>query len=67
MKRNGFEVTFPYNLLHTVKETVENAGGRVVGEEYNQLVKFTVETRKGEAEELMKLLRERTRGRVRVW
>lgn len=61
-----FEVTFPYNLFHTVKETVENAGGRVVGEEYDQLVKFTVETRKGEAEPLMELLTEKTRGRVRL-
>ena len=61
-----FEVAFPYNLFHTVKETVENAGGRVVGEEYGQLVKFTVETRKGEAEELMELLTEKTRGRARL-
>ena len=61
-----FEVTFPYNLFHTVKETVERAGGRVVGEEYGELVKFTVETRKGEAESLMGLLTEKTRGRVRL-
>ncbi|WP_297091470.1 YigZ family protein [Thermococcus sp.] len=61
-----FEVTFPYNLFHTVKETVERAGGRVVGEEYGELVKFTVETRKGEAESLMGLLTEKTRGRARL-
>jgi len=61
-----FEVTFPYNLFHTVKKTVEDADGRVVGEEYGQLVKFTVETRKGEAESLMELLRERTKGRARL-
>ncbi|ASJ00622.1 YigZ family protein [Thermococcus gorgonarius] len=61
-----FEVTFPYNLFHTVKETVEKAGGKVVGEEYGELVKFTVETREGEAEPLMELLTEKTRGRVRL-
>ena len=60
-----FEVTFPYNLFHTVRETVENAGGRVVEEEYGGLVKFTVETRKGEEESLMELLTEKTRGRAR--
>ena len=61
-----FEVIFPYNLFQAVKRTVEEAGGRVVGEEYGQLVKFTVETRKGEAEKLMELLRERTKGRARL-
>ncbi len=61
-----FEVTFPYNLFHTVKKTVEDADGRVVGEEYGQLVKFTVETRKGKVESLMELLRERTKGRARL-
>ena len=61
-----FEVTFPYNLFHTVKETVERAGGRVVGEEYGELVKFTVETRRGEAESLIGLLTEKTRGRARL-
>ncbi|BAD84708.1 hypothetical protein, conserved, UPF0029 family [Thermococcus kodakarensis KOD1] len=61
-----FEVTFPYNLFHTVRSTIEENGGRVVGEEYGELVKFTVETRKGEAEPLMELLTERTRGRVRL-
>ncbi len=66
-EKERFEVTFPYSLFHTVKGVVENAGGRVVGEEYNQRVKFTVETRKGEAEELMELLTEKTRGRVRFW
>ncbi|WP_297478755.1 YigZ family protein [Thermococcus sp.] len=59
-----FEATFPYNLFHAVKKTVEDAGGRIIWEEYGQLVKFTVETRKGEAERLMELLRERTKGRV---
>ncbi|MBP1912741.1 YigZ family protein [Thermococcus stetteri] len=61
-----FEVTFPYNLFHLVRSTVEENGGRVVGEEYGELVKFTVETRKGEAEPLMKLLTEKTRGRIRL-
>ncbi len=61
-----FEVTFPYSLFHTVKSTIEENGGRVVGEEYGELVKFTVETRKGEAEPLMELLTEKTRGRVRL-
>ena len=61
-----FEVAFPYNLFHTVRETVENAGGKVVKEEYGQLVKFTVETRKGEAEPLMDLITEKTRGRARL-
>ena len=61
-----FEITFPYSLFHTVKETVEKAGGRVVGEEYGGLVKFIVETRKGEAEPLMELLTEKTRGRARL-
>ncbi|WP_297494677.1 YigZ family protein [Thermococcus sp.] len=59
-----FEATFPYNFFHAVKKTVEDAGGRIIWEEYGQLVKFTVETRKGEAERLMELLRERTKGRV---
>ncbi|MDK2915423.1 MAG: hypothetical protein PWQ79_2338 [Thermococcaceae archaeon] len=61
-----FEVTFPYSLFHTVKSTIEENGGRVVGEEYGELVKFTVETRKGEAEPLMELLTEKTRGRIRL-
>ncbi|KUH33933.1 thymidylate synthase [Thermococcus celericrescens] len=61
-----FQVTFPYSLFHTVRETVEKAGGGVVKEDYGELVTFTVETRKGEAEKLMELLTERTRGRVRL-
>ncbi len=61
-----FEVAFPYSLFHAVKETVENAGGKVLREEYNQLVKFTVEVRKDEAEKLMALLTEKTRGRARL-
>ncbi|ASJ09254.1 thymidylate synthase [Thermococcus siculi] len=61
-----FEVTFPYNLFHAVRETIEKAGAKVVGEEYGELVTFTVETRKGEAEPLMALLTEKTRGRVRL-
>ena len=61
-----FEVTFPYNLFHAVKETVDDAGGRVVNEEYGELVKFTVETRRGEAKPLIELLTERTRGRIKV-
>ncbi|NJE02972.1 YigZ family protein [Thermococcus sp. MV11] len=61
-----FQVTFPYGLFHTVRETVEEAGGRVVGEDYGELVTFTVETRKGEAEGLMELLTERTRGKARL-
>ncbi len=61
-----FQVRFPYSLFHPVRETVENSGGRVVGEEYGELVTFTVETRKGEAEKLMELLTERTRGRARL-
>ena len=60
------EVTFPHNLFHTAKKAVENAGGRAVEEEYGQLVKFAVKTMKDEAEALMALLRERTRGRVRL-
>ncbi|ASJ04647.1 YigZ family protein [Thermococcus barossii] len=61
-----FEVTLPYSFFHTVRETIEKAGGRVVGEEYDEVVTFTVETRKGEAERLMELLRERTMGRARL-
>ena len=61
-----FEVTFPYNLFHTVRKTVENGGGKVVGEEYGELVKFIVETRRSKAEPLMELLTEKTRGRVRL-
>ncbi len=61
-----FEVTFPYNLFHTIKETVDKAGGRVIKEEYGELVKFTVETRKGYAEKLIELLTEKTKGRIRV-
>ncbi|WP_258084343.1 YigZ family protein [Thermococcus thermotolerans] len=61
-----FQVTFPYSLFHLVRDTVKNSGGRIVGEEYGELVTFTVETRKGEAENLMELLRERTRGRIRL-
>ncbi|NJE48130.1 YigZ family protein [Thermococcus sp. 9N3] len=61
-----FQITFPYNLFHTVRETIEKAGARVVGEDYSNNVTFTVEVRKGEAEELMELLRERTRGGVRL-
>ncbi|CAD5244294.1 Thymidylate synthase [Thermococcus camini] len=61
-----FQVTFPYSLFHHVRETIENSDGRVVGEDYGELVTFTVETRKGEAEKLMELLTERTRGRVRL-
>ena len=45
-----FQVTFPYDLFHTVRETIKKAGGRVVGENYDEVVTFTVETRKGEAE-----------------
>ncbi|ASA77550.1 YigZ family protein [Thermococcus sp. 5-4] len=61
-----FQVTFPYGLFHLVRETVENSGGKVVGEDYGELVTFTVETRKGEAENLMELLTERTRGKIRL-
>ncbi|QDA31643.1 YigZ family protein [Thermococcus indicus] len=61
-----FQVTFPYGLFHLVRETVENTGGRVVGEDYGELVTFTIETRKGEAEKLMELLTERTRGRAKL-
>ncbi|NJE84326.1 YigZ family protein [Thermococcus sp. CX2] len=61
-----FEVVFSYNLYQAVRETVEGNGGKVVGEDYGELVKFIVETRKGEAEPLMELLTEKTRGRVRL-
>ncbi|NJF24649.1 YigZ family protein [Thermococcus sp. Bubb.Bath] len=61
-----FEVTFPYSLFHAVRETIENAGGRIVSEDYGNLVKFTVKTRKGEAESLMELITERTRGRAQT-
>ena len=61
-----FQVTFPYSLFHTVKEAIEKAGARVVGENYSDNVTFTVETRKGEAEGLMELLKERTKGRLRL-
>ena len=61
-----FEVVFPYNLFHVVKTTVEEHNGRVAGEDYGELVRFVVETRKGEAEKLMEPLRERTRGRVKL-
>jgi len=61
-----FQVTLPYGLFHPVRDTVENSRGRVIGEEYGELVTFTVGTRKGEAEKLMELLTERTRGRVRL-
>lgn len=60
-----FEVAFPYSLFHLVRSTIEESGGKVVEEEYGELVKFTVETRKGEAEPLMELLTEKTRGRAR--
>ncbi len=59
-----FDVVFPYSLFHAVKETVEKNRGRITGEEYGERVKFTVEVRKGEAEHLMALLTEKTRGRV---
>ncbi len=61
-----FDVIFPYNLFHIVRETVEKAGGRIVGEEYGGLVKFTIETRKDEAEKLMRLLEEKTKGKVKT-
>ena len=61
-----FQVTFPYSLFHLVRETIEGYGGRVVGEDYGALVTFTVETRKGEADGLMELLTEKTRGRARL-
>ncbi|MEO2151494.1 MAG: YigZ family protein [Thermococcus sp.] len=61
-----FQVTFPYSLFHLVRETIEGYGGRVVGEDYGALVTFTVKTRKGEAEGLMELLTEKTRGRARL-
>ncbi len=61
-----FDVIFPYNLFHIVRETVEKAGGRIVGEEYGELVKFTIETRKDEAERLMKLLAEKTKGKIKL-
>ncbi|ADT83654.1 YigZ family protein [Thermococcus barophilus] len=61
-----FETVFPYNLYHTVKETVEKNGGKVVDEEYGERVRFTVEIRKGEAGSLMNLLIEKTRGRIKL-
>ncbi|WP_456396129.1 YigZ family protein [Thermococcus sp.] len=61
-----FQVTFPYSLFHIVRETVENSGGRVVGEEYSENITFTIETRKGEAGGLMEILTEKTRGRARL-
>ncbi|WP_324735883.1 YigZ family protein [Thermococcus sp. SY098] len=61
-----FETVFPYRFYHTVKETIEKNGGKVVDEEYRELVKFTVETKKGEAESLMNLLIEKTRGRLKL-
>jgi uncharacterized YigZ family protein len=61
-----FEVAFPYGLFHTVRSTIEENGGRVVGEEYGELVKFTVETIRGKAEPLMELLTGKTRGKVRL-
>jgi len=61
-----FQVTLPYSLFRTVRETIEKAGARVVGEDYSGSVTFTVETRKGDAEGLMRLLAEKTRGRVRI-
>jgi uncharacterized YigZ family protein len=61
-----FEVIFSYSLFHTVRSTIEENEGKVVGEEYSELVKFTVETRKGETEPLMELLTEKTRGRIRL-
>ncbi len=61
-----FEAVFPYNLYHTVKETIEKNGGKVVDEEYGDLVKFTVEIKKGEADSLMNLLIEKTRGRIKL-
>jgi len=60
-----FTVSFPYALFHTVREAIEDSGARVVDEEYGELVRFTVEVREGEADRLMELLRERTRGRAR--
>ncbi len=61
-----FEVTFPYDLFHVVKETIERGHGRIAREEYGGMVKFTVEARKGEAKNLMELLTEYTKGRVRL-
>jgi len=61
-----FQITFPYSLFHTVKEAVEKGNGKIVNEEYSENVTFTVETRKGEAERLMGILTEKTRGRVRM-
>ncbi|NJE07549.1 YigZ family protein [Thermococcus sp. M39] len=58
-----FEVVFSYNLYHTVKETIEKNGGKVVDEEYGELVKFIVEIKKGEAESLMNLLTEENTGK----
>lgn len=61
-----FEAVFSYNLYHIVKETIKKNGGKVVDEEYGELVKFTVEIKKGEAESLMNLLTEKTRGRIKL-
>ncbi|WP_457752937.1 YigZ family protein [Thermococcus sp.] len=60
------EAVFPYNLYHTVRKTIEKNGGKVVDEEYGDLVKFTVEIKKGEADSLMNLLIEKTRGRIKL-
>ncbi|ASI99546.1 YigZ family protein [Thermococcus celer] len=61
-----FKVTFPYNLFHPVRETAQNSGAKIVGEEYGELVTFTVEVRKEEAEAFMALLKEKTKGKVRI-
>lgn len=61
-----FEVIFFYNFFYIVRSMIEENGGRVVGEEYGEFVKFMVEIRKGEVELLMEFLIERIRGRVRL-
>ncbi|WP_457751417.1 YigZ family protein [Thermococcus sp.] len=61
-----FQVTFPYSLFNMVKETIENGNGKITDEEYSENVTFTVETRKRDAEKLMVLLSEKTRGKARM-
>ncbi len=61
-----FLVTFPYSLFHTVNSTIKSAGGRIIGEDYSDKVTFTVEIGKEEAENLLELLKDRTRGKVKV-
>jgi len=61
-----FKVTLPYDLFYVVRETLESAGTKIIDEDYGRSVELTVEIAKDETGDLIELLRERTRGRIRV-